>query len=103
MHPGRSQLLLHPTGATEATLPLAVPAHVATTPSRGRGLAARLTAPRPAIAWSLALLLLLKALICFAAVASPISDAQPRGLVALVGTLAVAAACGIWLYGSGFP
>jgi diguanylate cyclase (GGDEF)-like protein len=103
MHSGRSQLLLHPTGAPEATLPFAGSADAATTPSRARGLAARLTDPRPPIAWSLALLFLLKALICFAAVASPISDAQPRGLVALVGTLGVAAACGIWLYGSRIP
>jgi diguanylate cyclase (GGDEF)-like protein len=62
-----------------------------------RALAKRAIGARPAIAWALALLFLFKGLVCFATIAFPISATEPRGLVVIAGTLAVAAACGIWL------
>ena len=60
-------------------------------------LAQRITAGRPPEAWSLAALFLFKGLTCVAAVAFPISSAEPTTLVGVVGALALVAALGIWL------
>lgn len=65
-----------------------------------RALARRLTAGRPAIGWSLALLFGFKGLVCFATVAFPISAREPVGLVGAAGVLAIVAACGVWLFAS---
>jgi diguanylate cyclase (GGDEF)-like protein len=62
-----------------------------------RGLPERLTARPATIAWSLALLFLFKGIICFVAVAFPISAAEPKLLVGVVGGIAVLAAGGVWL------
>jgi diguanylate cyclase (GGDEF)-like protein len=67
-------------------------------PALLRALARRLTVGRPAIAWSLALLLLFKGLICLGMVAFPLSANQPTGLVGAAGVLAVLAGCGVWLF-----
>ncbi len=66
-------------------------------------LARRMTLDRPAIAWSLALLFLFKGLVCLATVAFPISTRESTGLVAVVGTLAIAAGCCVWLAGNRIP
>jgi len=68
-----------------------------------RSIARRLTARRPAIAWSLSLLFTFKGFICLTAVAYPISAKEPVGLVAIAGILAFLAAAGIWLFGSRIP
>jgi diguanylate cyclase (GGDEF)-like protein len=62
-----------------------------------------LTASRPPIAWSLSLLFLFKGLVCLAAVAFPISTAEPIGLVAGVGTLGLLVACGVWTFATRIP
>jgi diguanylate cyclase (GGDEF)-like protein len=56
-------------------------------------------APRPPIAWSLALLFLFKGLVCLMVIAFPISPTQPNRLIALAGILAAFAATGTWLFG----
>ncbi len=92
---GSSQLLWQdPTVATSAAgaSPRAVSG-----PQPLRELAERAIGARPSIAWALALLFLFKGLLCFATIAFPISATEPTGLVAIAGTLAVAAACGVWL------
>jgi diguanylate cyclase (GGDEF)-like protein len=63
-----------------------------------RALAQQLTAERPAIAWSLALLFLFKGFVCLATVAFPISAREPTGLVGVAGLLAIAGGCGVWLF-----
>lgn len=69
----------------------------------GRSLVRRFTARRPAIAWSLSLLLTFKGLICMVAVAYPISAGEPVGLVAVAGGLGFILAGVIWLFGSRIP
>jgi diguanylate cyclase (GGDEF)-like protein len=61
-------------------------------------LARRMTAGRPAIAWSLALLFVFKGLLCFAMVAFPISASEPTGLVGAAGVLAIVSGCAVWLF-----
>jgi diguanylate cyclase (GGDEF)-like protein len=68
-----------------------------------RSVLRRLTARRPAIAWSLSLLFMFKALICLTVVAYPVSAAEPVMLVAGAGILAIVAAGGIWLFGARIP
>jgi diguanylate cyclase (GGDEF)-like protein len=63
-----------------------------------RATAQRLTVDRPAIAWSLALLLLFKGFVCLATVAFPISTREPTGLVGIAGALTIAGGCGVWLF-----
>ncbi|HTA13713.1 MAG TPA: GGDEF domain-containing protein [Solirubrobacteraceae bacterium] len=82
-----------------ATSPPRLSAREALPPSALR----RLTARRPAIAWSLSLLFLFKGLVCLTTVAFPISSQEPTGLVATTGLVAIAAACGVWLWGSRIP
>ncbi len=64
-----------------------------------RSIAHRLTANRPAIAWSLSLVFLFKGVVALATVAFPIAASEPKALVACAGALAVVGACGIWLEG----
>jgi GGDEF domain-containing protein len=68
-----------------------------------RALAWRITAGRPAIAWSLALLFVFKGLICLATVAFPISATEPTGLVGSAGALAIVAGCVVWLSATRIP
>jgi diguanylate cyclase (GGDEF)-like protein len=68
-----------------------------------RSVSRRLTARRPAIAWSLSLLFMFKGLICMATVAYPISAQEPVTLVALTGVVAIVAGCVVWLFGSRLP
>ncbi len=68
-----------------------------------RSIPRRLTARRPAIAWTLSLLFTFKGFICLTAVVDPISPAEPVMLVGMAGILAIAAASGIWLFGSRIP
>ena len=68
-----------------------------------RSIPRRLTARRPAIAWSLSLLFMFKGFICLATVAYPISAQEPVTLVALTGVVGIAAACVVWLFGSRIP
>jgi diguanylate cyclase (GGDEF)-like protein len=63
----------------------------------------RLTARRPPIAWTLSALFMFKGFICLTTVAYPISATEPVGLVAIAGTLGIAAATAIWLLGSRIP
>lgn len=68
-----------------------------------RALARGITAGRPAIAWSLALLFVFKGLICLATVAFPISATEPAGLLGAAGALAIAAGCCVWLFATRVP
>lgn len=63
----------------------------------------RLAAGRPPVAWSLVLLLLFKASVCFATVAFPLNRDQPTGLAALAGTGAVLLAGFVWVLGKRIP
>jgi diguanylate cyclase (GGDEF)-like protein len=99
MQTGSSQQVgqpLGPTGADQSLRP-------SPAPPRLRALARRLTVDRPPIAWSLALLFLFKGLVCFATVAFPISATEPTRLVATDGSVAIVAACGVWLFASRIP
>jgi diguanylate cyclase (GGDEF)-like protein len=69
----------------------------ATGPALLSALARRVTVGRPAMAWSLALLFLFKGLVCLATVAFPISAAEPTGLIAASGAVAITAAYCVWL------
>jgi diguanylate cyclase (GGDEF)-like protein len=66
-------------------------------------LARRMTVERPAIAWSLALLLMFKGLVSVAAVAFPISSRQPTGLIGAGGVVAIVGGCAIWLLANRIP
>jgi diguanylate cyclase (GGDEF)-like protein len=68
-----------------------------------RALARNLTAGRPAIGWSLALLFMFKGLICLATVAFPISSSEPTGIVGSVGALGIVAGCCVWLFAARIP
>jgi diguanylate cyclase (GGDEF)-like protein len=68
-----------------------------------RSVVYRLTVHRPPIAWTLSALFMFKGFICLTTVAYPISAAEPVGLVAIAGTLGIAAAAAIWLLGSRIP
>ncbi len=50
------------------------------------------------MAWSLAMLFAFKGLICLAAVAFPISRAEPTTLVGCAGAIAIVAGCAVWLF-----
>lgn len=98
MRTGPSQLLWHaPRPPGNKQLASEAPRAGSETGS-ARALARRLTSRRPAIAWSLALLFLSKGLVCFAAVAFPVSATEPTNLVAVAGALGIAAAGGVWLF-----
>jgi diguanylate cyclase (GGDEF)-like protein len=98
MKTGSSQLgqPLEPTGAQKPLRSVGAPPLL-------QAIARRLTVGRPAIAWSLALLFLFKGLVCFATVAFPISVTEPTRLVAIDGSIAIVAACGVWLFASRIP
>ncbi len=103
MRTGSSQLLWQSPGATAAALP-SDGALGATTGLTGlRTLARRLTAGRPAIGWSLALLFVFKGLVCLATVAFPISASEPTGLVGTAGAVGIAAGCAVWLFAARIP
>lgn len=72
---------------------------------RGRldALGRRLNAGRQPIAWSLVLLLLFKAVVCFATVAFPLNRDQPTELAALAGTGAVLLAGCVWVLSERIP
>jgi diguanylate cyclase (GGDEF)-like protein len=55
---------------------------------------------RPPIVWSLSLLFAFKSMAAFAIVAFPLSAQQPTALVATGAVFALAAAYGVWLFGS---
>jgi diguanylate cyclase (GGDEF)-like protein len=76
------------------------PPHAGSEPGLAGELARRVTAHRHPIVWSLSLLFLFKGLICFAAVAFPVSSSEPRVLASVAGGVAIVAACGIWLLGA---
>jgi diguanylate cyclase (GGDEF)-like protein len=61
-------------------------------------LARRMTVGRPAIAWSLALLFVFKAFICFATVAFPISVREPTGLIGATGVIGLVLGFCVWLF-----
>jgi diguanylate cyclase (GGDEF)-like protein len=63
----------------------------------------RLTAARPSIVWSLALLFAFKSLVAVAVVAFPLSVHEPTRLLATAGVVSLAAACAIWLLGPRMP
>jgi diguanylate cyclase (GGDEF)-like protein len=103
MQTGSSQVLGQPLGPTGAgpTVDRSLPPPPM--PALLRALARRLTAGRPAIAWSLALLFIGKGLICFATVAFPISATEPSRLVASDGAVALIAGFAVWLFASRIP
>lgn len=63
----------------------------------------RLTAGRPAVAWSMALLFAVKGVICLATVAFPISGHEPRTLIIAISVAAFAGAALTWLFGNKIP
>jgi diguanylate cyclase (GGDEF)-like protein len=103
MRGGSSQLLRQAPGPSGAGLIADGPLRAASEPTLLVALGRRLTVGRPAIAWSLALLCLFKAIICFATVAFPISASEPTGLVVAAGVLAIAAGCAVWLFATRIP
>lgn len=68
-----------------------------------RSFTQRIVARRPSMAWSLALLFTFKGLICLAAVAFPISSAEPVGLIGAAGLVGIVSAVGIWLFARRIP
>ena len=68
-----------------------------------RGLARRVVASRPPIAWSLALLFLFKGTVCLAVIVFPISSVEPVGLLAAAGSLGVVGAGAVWLLARRIP
>jgi diguanylate cyclase (GGDEF)-like protein len=68
-----------------------------------RSLPRRVTARRPAIAWSLSLLLLFKGAVALGISAFPISSLEPTGMVATIGVTAMLAGGVVWLVGSRMP
>ncbi|HTW43020.1 MAG TPA: GGDEF domain-containing protein [Solirubrobacteraceae bacterium] len=62
-----------------------------------------MTAGRPAIGWSLALLFVCKGLLCLAMVAFPISTSEPTGLLGTAGALGIAAGSAVWLFARRIP
>jgi diguanylate cyclase (GGDEF)-like protein len=103
MHSGSSQLLRQAPGPTGPGLTADGPSRTASGPTLFGALARRLTVGRPAIAWSLALLCLFKALISIATVVFPISASEPTGLVAAAGALAITVGCAVWLFATRIP
>jgi diguanylate cyclase (GGDEF)-like protein len=68
-----------------------------------RGLAQRVVARRPAIAWSLALLFMFKGLVCLAVVAFPISRTEPVALIAAAGAIGILSSICVWLFALRIP
>jgi len=66
------------------------------------GVERRGVARRPPIVWSLSLLFAFKALIALAVVLFPLDADQPTRLIATGGTIALAAAAGVWILGRRF-
>ena len=76
--------------------------------SRGRTVAARsivdgLTARRPAIVWSLALLFLFKGFVGILAAVYPLSPSEPAAMVGGIGAIGILCAAVIWLVGWRIP
>ncbi len=63
----------------------------------------RLTARRPAIAWTLSLLFLFKGLLGVLAAAYPVSASEPVVAVGVAGAMAILCALAIWLLGERLP
>lgn len=103
MYTESSQLLAQAPDPADTRLIADAPARATAAPAPMRALARRITQGRPAIAWSLALLYLFRALICFAAVVFPISATEPTGLVAAAGVLGIVSGCGVWLLATRIP
>lgn len=61
-------------------------------------LARRLSAGRPAMAWSLALVLAFRGLVCIAVVAFPLNPHEPRMAIGSVGVAGLAGAVAVWLF-----
>jgi diguanylate cyclase (GGDEF)-like protein len=80
-------------------------ADASSSPKRGElsTIARRLTAGRPSIVWSLALVFAFKSLVAVAVVAFPLSAREPTGLLIVAGVVSLAAACAIWLLGTRMP
>jgi diguanylate cyclase (GGDEF)-like protein len=77
--------------------------NAAVKPVRLRALAQRIGDGRPAIAWSLALLFLCKALVSAAVVIFPISSHEPTLLIGIGGAVAIVVGGVIWLLASRLP
>lgn len=71
--------------------------------SSWRVLVRRLTAGRPAIAWSMSLLFAVKGVICLSTVAFPISSREPRTLILAIAAAAFLGAAATWLLGNRIP
>jgi diguanylate cyclase (GGDEF)-like protein len=93
-----SQSLLQRAGPVEARSPL-----LQSGAALLRSLAHRLTARRPAIAWSLALLFMFKGTVCLAVILFPVSPIQPVALLWAASALAAVSACGVWLAARRIP
>jgi diguanylate cyclase (GGDEF)-like protein len=100
MRIGSSQLLWQSPDPTAARFAADETQPATTGPALLCALARRLTVGRPPSAWSLALLFLFKGLVCLAIVAFPISAGQPTWFIAAAGALGIAAAWGVWLFGT---
>jgi diguanylate cyclase (GGDEF)-like protein len=76
--------------------------HASRSAARGElsAIARQLTAPRPSIVWSLALLFAFKSLVAVVVVAFPLSVHEPTHLLATAGAISLAAAGAIWLLGA---
>jgi diguanylate cyclase (GGDEF)-like protein len=98
-----SQLPWQSLGSAGAGLAADGPARAATGAVSLRALGRRVTAGRPPIGWSLALLFGFKGLICLATVAFPISASEPTRLLGAAGALAITAGCGVWLFATRIP
>ncbi len=59
-----------------------------------------LTAQRPPIAWSMALLFAFKCLVALVVVHFPLDAHQPTGILKTAGAVGLIAACAIWVFGS---
>ncbi|HSZ13618.1 MAG TPA: GGDEF domain-containing protein [Solirubrobacteraceae bacterium] len=93
-----SQLLWQPPGPAGSRLAAEVSPRAGAGPALLRALARRVTADRPAMAWSLALLFEFKALIALATVAFPISASEPTRLIGVAGVVTLVGGCVIWLF-----
>ncbi len=103
MYTESSQLLAQAPDSADARLIADVPMRATAAPAPMRALARRITVGRPAIAWSLALLYVFKAVICFAIVAFPISATEPTRLVAMAGAMGIVGGIGVWLFARRIP
>ncbi len=83
--------------------PLATSASRRATRKELGAIAWQLSAGRPAIVWSLALLFAFKSVVALAVAVFPLSAHQPTGFLAIAGGVSLAAACVTWLFGARMP